>query len=132
MSWTLKQILKEYAHGETKESPTWKLLKLDSMWDEEAFALKWLETEDIYEALNLSFIEEKRLQKMSTKDKGNVVVVDEGEEEDEVEVANEERFQQDLLQATMISGFETSLPEGEPSKRAKEEEVYEEQLMDYE
>lgn len=44
--------MKECAHGEIGGSPTLKELKsiLDVMLDEEAFALKWLETNDIYEA----------------------------------------------------------------------------------
>lgn len=105
--------------------------RLNTKWDE-AFSLKWLEKNDIYEALNLNFIEERRLQKMSLqeKKKSKVVAVEEGEDEEEAVI--EESFQADILQATMISKLETTLPEGESSRRAKEEEVYKEQLMDYE
>lgn len=34
------------------------------MWDEEMFALKWLEVNDIYQALDFVFIIEKRAQKL--------------------------------------------------------------------
>lgn len=52
------------------------------MWDEEIFALQWLETEDIYQALDLVFIEDKRSYKLSLKgDKDNGVVVAVKEEE---------------------------------------------------
>lgn len=50
--------------------------KLDMMWDEELFALKWLEADDIYQALDLVFIEEKRVQKLSLKtNKGKEVAI---------------------------------------------------------
>lgn len=87
---------------------------------EKAFALKWLDTEDEYEALNPSFIKERILQKMSSQDKGKGIAMEENEDDDDVDAANEERYQVDLLQATMISRLETSLSEGEPSRRAEE------------
>lgn len=95
--------------------------------------LKWINTEDIYEALNPSFIEEVRLRKMSSnlKDKGKAVV-DEVEEEENV---HEEQFQRDLLQAKMISRLQTTFLEGEPSRRTDDDAkdgLYEEELLYFE
>lgn len=103
------------------------------MDEEENFVLNWLNTEDIYEALNPSFIEEIRLKKMSSsfKDKGKGIMVDEEEEMD----VNEEQFQRDLQQAKMISRLQTTLPEGEPSTRDGvdiEDGNFEEELVDFE
>lgn len=94
-------------------------MKINEMDNEEAFALQWLNTYDIYETLNPSIIEEIKLQKMSStiKDKGKAVVVD---DEDEEEVVYEEQFQRNLLQAKMISRLQTSLPDGKPSIRFEE------------
>lgn len=99
---------------------------------EETFALEWLKTNDIYEAINPSFIEETRLRKMSFVDKGKGKVVKDDDDVEEEDV-NEERFQQELLKAKMISRLQTSLPEGEPSTRfEKEDGLYEEELVDFE
>lgn len=98
--------------------------RLFAMWDEKSFAFCWLETEDVY-PLDPIFIEEKKPQKLSLNDdKGKSVAI-----EEEIEI-DEERFQPDLQQAMMVSHFETTLPQGEPS-RIHEEEEEEEELVDY-
>lgn len=58
-----------------------------------------LNTDNVYEALNPNFIEETRLQKMSStfKDKGKSVIVDEGDDEEDGGDVNEEQFQRDIL-----------------------------------
>lgn len=108
-------------------------LKINEMNEKEEFVLQWLNTEDVYEALNPNFIEEFRMLKMSSKDKGKVVLI---ENEEEEVCVNEERFQRDLIAAKMMSTLETRLPEGEPSTRREEgmdaeDRLYEEELVDY-
>lgn len=103
--------------------------------EDEKFLLKWLNTKDIYEALNPSFIEEFRLQKMpsSFKDKGKAVM-EEPEKEEDGDV-NEEQFQRDLLHAKMISRLHITMSEGEPSNIGDvdvEDGLFEEELVDYE
>lgn len=124
----------------------WRVLKLEvlkakvnEMDFEEAFALKWFNIEDIYEALNPCFIEKGRLQKMSSsfKDKGRVETEDGGDNEDDGEDANEEQFQKDILQAKMISRLQTNLPQGEPSTKIEErideeDGLYEDELVEFE
>lgn len=44
------------------------------MWDEEMFALSWIETKDVYQDLDPLFIEEKKMEKLSIKTKGKVVI----------------------------------------------------------
>lgn len=59
------------------------------MGDEEIFALHWLETDDVYQALDPIYIEEKMSQKLSLQsDKSKGVVEEEAEQ---VEV-DESRF----------------------------------------
>lgn len=100
--------------------------------NEEESALQWLNTDDIYETLNPSFIGEIRLRKMSLVDNGKAVMIEHAEE-NEVEEANEERFQPDLFHTKMISTLQTSLPEGEPSTRFEEDDgLYEEEMVDFE
>lgn len=56
-------------------------------------------------------------------------------EENEEAYVNEEQFQRDLLHAKMISMLQTTLPEREPSNRAKvdmEDGIFEDELIDYE
>lgn len=50
---------------------------LSQMWDEDKFALQWLETQDIYQVLDPIFIEENRSHKLSLKrDKAKAIVED--------------------------------------------------------
>lgn len=49
--------------------------KLSEMWDEDLFVLQWLNANDIYQALDPSFIEEVRSHKLSIRGvKGKGVV----------------------------------------------------------
>lgn len=82
--------------------------RIDEMWDEEWFPLKWLEADSIYQALAQIFIEEKRAQMLSLLNKGKLVVV----EEEEEDLVDEELFRADLQTATMISRVKTTMLKG--------------------
>lgn len=84
-------------------------------------------THDIYQSLDPVFIEDRRSYKLWLKnDKGKGIAVAEGDQVDE------DKFQYDLQEAIRISWFETTLPQGKPSKANDEEVVEEEEeLVEY-
>lgn len=62
---------------------------MDEMWNEELFVLQWLEADDVYQVLDLVFIEEDKTHKHSFHSKGKSVV-------EEEEAFDEGRFRSDL------------------------------------
>lgn len=73
------------------------------------------------------FIEERRNQNLSSQRKGNEAIIE------EEEIADEERFMENLQIVVMISTFEMTLPKEKSSKKTEEEEeVNEKHMVDYE
>lgn len=100
---------------------------LTHMSNKKLFALSWLEMEDVYQALDPLFIQAKRIEKLSLKAKGKVVI-----ENDEL-VANDDWDDDNMQLAKMIFSSGMTLPHGESLKvQEREQEEEQEELVDYE